>query len=80
MVVVQFGSIGVTLSRVQENKAADPMKKRMNAFIDAYLLCAGISKLTFMMSGTASLFLPTLKSIRFTLKVPLKVILLPDLE
>jgi len=32
------------------------------------------------MSGTISLFFPTLKSILFTLNVPLKVILFPDSE
>ena len=84
IVLLHCKSVGVTFSLVQEKRAIEQEEKvikpainRTVIFISNYLPCAGISKFTFMMSGTAVLFLPTLKSIRLTLNVPLKVIFLP---
>ncbi len=84
IVSLHGAATGVTFSRVheksakeQEEKVIKPAINRTVIFISNYLPCAGISKFTFMMSGTAVLFLPTLKSIRLTLNVPLKVIFLP---
>ena len=84
IVSLHCAATGVTFSLVheksakeQEEKVIKPAINRTVIFISNYLPCAGISKFTFMMSGTAVLFLPTLKSIRLTLNVPLKVIFLP---